>query len=131
MRAVPSLGKCRASLGRTGRWPIASVFNHGRSVHRIAPPLGRAKPVVLDVTPAAQNGRLLGVDRIDGFKWIQSYGGPLVFNPLEHNVGLGKPDPTHRPNEPTLDRAQRRQGRQPTSFASSLSDPGPASTAHL
>jgi len=46
--------------------------------------------------PPPQNGLLLGVDRIDGFKWIQSYGGPLVFNPVGNNVGLGNLDPTHR-----------------------------------
>jgi hypothetical protein len=39
--------------------------------------------------PANQNGLLLGIENINGYKWLQSYGGPLVLNTMGNNVGIG------------------------------------------
>src|SRR5579863_209323 len=44
--------------------------------------------------PAANNGLLLGLQSTSGYKWIQSYGGPLVLNPAGNNVGIGTENPT-------------------------------------
>jgi len=38
---------------------------------------------------ASENGLLLGIQNTAGYKWIQSYGGDLVFNPMGNNVGIG------------------------------------------
>jgi Collagen triple helix repeat (20 copies) len=49
-----------------------------------APPQG--------LTPE-QNGLLLGSVNTTGYKWVQSYGGPLILNPKANNVGIGVEDP--------------------------------------
>jgi hypothetical protein len=40
------------------------------------------------------NGLLLGTQGYTGYKWIQSYGGPLALNPQGNNVGIGEPNPS-------------------------------------
>jgi len=42
---------------------------------------------------AADNGLALGQFATSGYKWIQSYGGSLVLNPLQNNVGINKTNP--------------------------------------
>ena len=44
---------------------------------------------------ASDNGLLLGLQSTSGYKWIQSYGGPLVLNPVGNNTGVGTTTPTH------------------------------------
>jgi len=44
--------------------------------------------------PAGENGLLLGLDSINGNKWIQSYGGDLAINSQGNLVGIG----TNTPN---------------------------------
>lgn len=39
--------------------------------------------------PSGQNGLLLGAFGDTDAKWIQSYNGPLVLNPVGNNVGIG------------------------------------------
>jgi hypothetical protein len=46
--------------------------------------------------PSAENGLLLGTEGPAGPKWVQSYGAPLVLNPLGNDVGIGRSTPTHR-----------------------------------
>jgi hypothetical protein len=45
--------------------------------------------------PSSDNGLVLGTTGITGFKWIQSFGGPLVLNPTSNNVGIDNTSPTH------------------------------------
>jgi len=40
-----------------------------------------------------QNGLLLGTQGTAGFKWLQSYGGPLSLNPTGNGVGIGTKTP--------------------------------------
>jgi hypothetical protein len=42
---------------------------------------------------AQDNGLVLGLQATSGYKWVQSYGGPLVFNPQGNNVGIGTTNP--------------------------------------
>ncbi|MBI2926536.1 MAG: tail fiber domain-containing protein [Verrucomicrobia bacterium] len=59
------------------------------AVHILGPP--KEPPTGLD---ASENGLLLGVQATAGYKWIQSYGGPLILNLRNNNVGIGKSDPS-------------------------------------
>jgi hypothetical protein len=43
--------------------------------------------------PSPDNGLLLGSQGNSGYKWIQSYLGPLVLNLQGNNVGIGKNNP--------------------------------------
>jgi hypothetical protein len=45
--------------------------------------------------PGSDNGLVLGTTGTSGYKWIQSFGGPLLLNPTGNNVGLGNKSPTH------------------------------------
>jgi len=45
--------------------------------------------------PAGDNGLVLGTTGPPGYKWIQSFGGPLVLNPTGNNVGVGNSSPGH------------------------------------
>jgi hypothetical protein len=45
---------------------------------------------------AANNGLLLGSNGTASYKWIQSYGGPLVLNSQGNNVGIGLNNPTFK-----------------------------------
>jgi trimeric autotransporter adhesin len=62
-----------------------------------AAPKGPVHILQTGIPPAGldswNNGLLLGIQKTDGYKWIQSYGGPLTLNPLGNNVGINKPDP--------------------------------------
>src|SRR5262245_52965959 len=79
-----------------GQNTFPATDNSGIGTARTQGPLHILSPALPPLgLPSAQNGLLLGVQRTDGFKWIQSYGGPLVFNPVGNNVGLGILDPTH------------------------------------
>jgi hypothetical protein len=42
--------------------------------------------------PAAGNGLLLGLES-SGYKWVQTYGGPLALNPIGNEVGIGTSTP--------------------------------------
>jgi hypothetical protein len=44
--------------------------------------------------PPGQNGLLMGSERTNGYKWIQSYGGPLVLNGEGNTVGIGTDTPS-------------------------------------
>lgn len=46
--------------------------------------------------PASNNGLVLGLESLAGYKWIQSYGGKLALNPEGNNVGIGTTDPTSK-----------------------------------
>jgi hypothetical protein len=46
--------------------------------------------------PSADNGLILGTTGTSGYKWIQSFGGPLVLNATGNNVGIGNSAPTHQ-----------------------------------
>ena len=43
--------------------------------------------------PANNNGLMLGIESTSGYKWIQSYGGSLVLNPISNNVGINVTSP--------------------------------------
>lgn len=43
---------------------------------------------------ATDNGLLLGALGAGGYKWMQSYGGPLCLNAVGNNVGIGTTNPT-------------------------------------
>lgn len=43
--------------------------------------------------PANNNGLMLGIQSTSGYKWIQSYGGSLILNPISNNVGIGVTTP--------------------------------------
>lgn len=45
---------------------------------------------------ANNNGLLLGIESTAGYKWIQSYGGSLILNPISNNVGIGTTSPATR-----------------------------------
>jgi type VI secretion system secreted protein VgrG len=45
--------------------------------------------------PAGDNGLVLGTTGTSGYKWIQSFGGPLVLNPSGNNVGINNNAPGH------------------------------------
>jgi hypothetical protein len=62
--------------------------NPASAVHIVAPT--SAPPAGL---PASDNGLLLGLYSLSGYKWIQSYGGALVLNAVGNNVGIGKTNP--------------------------------------
>ena len=43
--------------------------------------------------PSADNGLVLGTTGTSGYKWIQTFGGPLVLNPTSNNVGIDNTNP--------------------------------------
>ncbi|MGA9530252.1 MAG: hypothetical protein WBS24_19210 [Terriglobales bacterium] len=43
--------------------------------------------------PAANNGLVLGTNGTSSYKWVQSFGGPLVLNPTGNIVGIGTASP--------------------------------------
>jgi hypothetical protein len=43
--------------------------------------------------PGADNGLVLGTTGTSGYKWIQSFGGPLILNPTSNEVGIGTTSP--------------------------------------
>ncbi len=45
--------------------------------------------------PAPDNGIGIGQYATSGYKWIQTYGGPLTLNPLGNNVGIDTTNPVH------------------------------------
>ena len=63
--------------------------NPAAALHITGP--SSAPPTALN---ASDNGLLLGSNGTGGYKWIQSYGGPLVLNPIgNNNVGIGEDNP--------------------------------------
>jgi hypothetical protein len=56
--------------------------------------LGNSAP--LAGLPAGNNGLLLGSNGTTSYKWIHSYGGPLVFNSQGNNVGIGITNPSFK-----------------------------------
>jgi hypothetical protein len=48
-----------------------------------------------DGVGSSDNGLVLGTTGTSGYKWIQSYGGPLVLNGPGNNVGIGNSSPSH------------------------------------
>jgi len=44
---------------------------------------------------SSDNGLLLGTTGTSGYKWIQSYGGSLILNPIANNVGIGITNPAY------------------------------------
>lgn len=45
--------------------------------------------------PSQDNGLGIGQYSTSGYKWLQSYGGPLTLNPLGNNVGINTTNPAH------------------------------------
>jgi hypothetical protein len=43
-------------------------------------------PAALDTN---QNGLMAGTQSTSGYKWLQSYGGPLILNPAGNDIGIG------------------------------------------
>jgi Chaperone of endosialidase/TGF-beta propeptide len=43
--------------------------------------------------PSSNNGLLLGSNGTSSYKWIQTYGGPLILNGVGNNVGVGTESP--------------------------------------
>jgi hypothetical protein len=61
----------------------------GGALHIVSP--AREPPTGL---PPAQNGLVLGLQSTTGYKWIQSYGGPLILNARGNFVGIAKTNPS-------------------------------------
>jgi hypothetical protein len=76
------LGALGVSVGIGTTTPAAPLHINGPAE---APP---------DAIAAANSGLLLGLQSTSGYKWIQSYSGPLAINPLGNNVGIGTATPT-------------------------------------
>lgn len=55
--------------------------------------LYESNPQPLGELPAAENGLVTGSAGTSSYKWMQSYGGPLVINPKGNNVGIGTDSP--------------------------------------
>jgi hypothetical protein len=83
-RAVVNCSNC-AVIGGTG----VDAVNVGIGTTRPSGALHILKegapPAGLD---ADQNGLMLGVEKIPGYKWIQSYGGNLILNLMGNAVGV-------------------------------------------
>ena len=70
-----------ANVGIGSSAPAAPLHILGPA---LTPPIGLA---------STENGLLLGLESTSGYKWIQSYGGPLAINPVGNNVGIGTSAP--------------------------------------
>jgi hypothetical protein len=93
MQLASTLGlwsRAGANISFSGGNVGIGELNPAAPLH-IAGPVG-APPFGLNPT---DNGLLLGLDSTSSYKWLQSYGGPLVLNPVANNLGIGLTTPIH------------------------------------
>src|SRR5216684_1351300 len=79
-------GREALRIDGAGRVGIGTAEPQG-ALHILAP---GEPPNALD---PSQNGLLVGVQSTAGYKWMQSYGGPLTLNPQGNSVGIGTVTP--------------------------------------
>jgi hypothetical protein len=84
---------CGAALFVLGT--IVSSGNVGLGETNPAAPLHILSPTSAPPSSltSANNGLLLGTTGTSGYKWIQSYGGSLILNPVANDVGIGTTNP--------------------------------------
>jgi hypothetical protein len=83
----------------TGNARVMSITNSGDLGIGTATPAG-ALHIVGPASappssqPAGNNGLVLGTNGTSSYKWVQSFGGPLVLNPTGNNVGINTTSPS-------------------------------------